>query len=59
MSAEERPCPSCGDYNLTLTPDTPIEGWNELTCTKCGRVLEIGRPSVGPLVDPLWVERKQ
>lgn len=56
--AEERHCPTCGDTNLTLTPDTPIDGWNELACKSCRRVLEIGRPGVGPLVDPLWVNRR-
>jgi hypothetical protein len=56
--AEERHCPTCGDTDLVLTPDTPVEGWNELTCKSCHRVLEIGRPGVGPLVDPLWVDRR-
>jgi hypothetical protein len=57
--AEERPCPTCGDFDLTLTADEPIEGWNELACKTCRRVLEIGRPGVGPLVDPLWIERRR
>ena len=57
--AEERHCPTCGDTDLTLTPDTPIYGWNELACRSCCRVLEIGRPGVGPLVDPLWVNRRR
>lgn len=55
--AEERHCPTCGDVNLVLTPDTPVDGWNELACKSCRRVLEIGRPGIGPLVDPLWVDR--
>lgn len=57
--AEERPCPTCGDFDLVLTPDEPIDGWNELACKSCHRVLEIGRPGIGPLVDPLWVDRSQ
>lgn len=56
--AEERHCPTCDDLDLTLTSDKPIDGWNELACKKCGRVLEIGRPGIGPLIDPLWVARK-
>ena len=54
-----RYCPTCKAVDLVLTPDEPIEGWNELACKECGRVLEIGRPGVGPLIDPLWVERTQ
>src|SRR6185312_488697 len=54
---EERLCPTCGDVNLVLTWDEPIDGWTELACKSCHRVLEIGRPGVGPLVDPLWVDR--
>jgi hypothetical protein len=57
--AETRYCPTCGDTDLTLTPDTPIDGWNELACKTCLRVLEIGRPGVGPLVDPLWIDRSK
>ena len=54
---KERHCPTCGDVNLVLTWDEPIDGWTELACKSCHRVLEIGRPGVGPLVDPLWVEQ--
>ena len=56
---ETRLCPTCGDTDLVLTPNEPIEGWSELACKGCGRVFEIGRPGVGPLVDPLWKEIKQ
>lgn len=52
--ASGRRCPTCGDTDLVLTPDAPVDGWNELACKACHRVLEIGRPGVGPLVDPLW-----
>jgi len=55
--AEERKCPTCGATDLVLTSDSPIEGWNELACKECKRTLEIGRPGVGPLVDPEWVKR--
>lgn len=54
----ERLCPTCQSTDLTLTSDKPIDGWNELACKKCKRVLEIGRPGIGPLVDPLWIDRK-
>jgi transcription elongation factor Elf1 len=57
VKALARHCPTCGATNLTLTPDEPIEGWSLLSCTDCGRALEIGRPGVGPLVDPEWKER--
>lgn len=50
----DRACPTCGDFDLILTPDRPIEGWNTLECKRCHRVLEIGRPGVGPLTDPEW-----
>lgn len=56
--AETRLCPTCGDTDLVLTSDEPVEGWNELACKTCHRVLEIGRPGVGPLVDPQWVSFK-
>lgn len=56
---ESRPCPTCKSFDLTLTPDVPIFGWNELSCKDCGRVLEIGRPGIGPLIDPLWIEKKK
>jgi len=59
MNQLPRLCPICKDTDLILSPNTPIEGWNELACKSCGRVLEIGRPGEGPLVDPLWVEQKQ
>jgi len=59
MAHEERPCPTCGGFDLTLDPDRHVEGWTSLICTDCDRVLELGRPGVGPLVDPEWKERKQ
>lgn len=52
--AEGRRCPTCGDTDLVLTPDSPVDGWNELACKSCHRTLEIGRPGLGPLVDPQW-----
>jgi hypothetical protein len=57
--AEERHCPTCGDTDLILRQDEPVDGWNELACKSCHRVLEIGRPGVGPLVDPLWIDRSR
>ena len=57
--AEERLCPKCGDTDLVLTPNEPIDGWNELSCKTCGHVLEICRPGVGVLVDPDWVSLQE
>jgi hypothetical protein len=57
--AETRLCPTCGDTDLVLDPDEPIEGWSRVSCKSCHRVLEIGRPGIGPLVDPLWIDRSR
>ena len=58
IKAQERHCPACGDTDLILSPDQPVDGWSELSCKSCHRVLEIGRPGIGPLVDLDWVEHK-